>query len=167
MDDSKVIYCKCGAWRWADNECEVCKKVSKEQAIRLRRKALLIAVMVGLLHVVPAQAAIAPIHQQVHLLMLPQTFAKIKVLDQWNSTQEFKCLYQMWDRESHWNPRALNKSSGAFGIAQFLPATWGNYKLPYKPKAANVQIKAGLRYITKRYGSPCKAWKFWQRHNWY
>ena len=124
--------------------------------------------MVGLLHVVPAQAAMAPIHQQVRILMLPKTYAKIQVLKQWHSTQEFTCLEKMWERESHWNPRALNKSSGAFGIAQFLPSTWGNYKLPYKPTSPKVQIDAGLRYITKHnYGSPCKAWKFWQRHYWY
>ena len=123
--------------------------------------------MVGLLHIVPAQAAVAPIHRQSHLLMLPKTFAKIQVAKQWSSPAEFGCLSAMWERESHWNPLAHNKSSGAFGIAQFLPTTWGNYKLPFKPKDPKVQIKAGLRYITVRYGSPCKAWRFWQKHYYY
>lgn len=123
--------------------------------------------MVGLLHVVPAQAAVAPIHKQVHILMLPKTYARIQVLSQWHSTREFECLSVMWERESHWNPKAHNKSSGAFGIAQFLPATWGNYKLPFKPTDPKVQIKAGLRYITKRYKTPCQAWKFWKRHYYY
>jgi membrane-bound lytic murein transglycosylase MltF len=97
----------------------------------------------------------------------PKAFAYAKVLDQWGSKHEYNCLVQIWERESHWNPLAHNKRSGAFGIAQFMPETWGNYKLPYKPKSASVQITGGLRYIYKRYGSPCQAWAWWQRHNWY
>lgn len=92
----------------------------------------------------------------------PKTYAYIKVIDQWKEEREYDCLFQLWERESHWNPKAFNKSSGAFGIAQFMPQTWGNYHYPYMPKDATVQITAGLRYITKRYGSPCKAWAFWQ-----
>ena len=99
--------------------------------------------------------------------MLPKTYAKIQVLKQWGSPGEFSCLSAMWERESHWNPKAHNPRSGAFGIAQFLPTTWGNYKLPFKPKDPKVQIKAGLRYITKRYGTPCQAWKFWKKHYYY
>jgi hypothetical protein len=97
----------------------------------------------------------------------PQAFARQKVIEQWGSHAQFVCLRQMWERESHWNPLAHNKRSGAFGIAQFMPSTWGNYNLPYKPTSVSVQITGGLRYITKRYGSPCQAWKFWQRHFWY
>lgn len=99
--------------------------------------------------------------------MSPKLFARQSVIEQWNSIKQFKCLNSLWNRESHWNPKALNKSSGAFGIAQFLPSTWGNYKFPYKPTEPRIQIKAGLRYITVRYGSPCKALKFWNRHYWY
>jgi SLT domain-containing protein len=92
----------------------------------------------------------------------PKFYAHAKVMKQWESKAEFKCLDKLWHKESSWNPKAHNKSSGAFGIAQFLPSTWGNYKYPYKPKQASIQITAGLRYITKRYGSPCEAWDFWQ-----
>ena len=122
--------------------------------------------MVGFLHIVPAQAAIAP-SKGLRIQMSPKLFARQSVIEQWNSVKQFKCLNSLWNRESHWNPKALNKSSGAFGIAQFLPSTWGNYKFPYKPTEPRIQIKAGLRYITVRYGSPCKALKFWNRHYWY
>jgi membrane-bound lytic murein transglycosylase MltF len=118
--------------------------------------------MVGLLHIVPAQAAVAP-SQSVHFAMSPRLIAKLSVIKQWKSSKEFSCLNILWNRESHWNPKAFNKSSGAFGIAQFLPQTWGNYKYPYMPKDPRVQIKAGLRYITVRYGSPCKALSFWNK----
>ena len=85
---------------------------------------------------------------------------------------EWKCLRNIWQKESHFNPKAKNISSGAYGIAQFLPTTWGNYKVQ-KTAEAHLQIKYGLRYILKRYGDEndpngaCNAWKFWQRKGWY
>jgi hypothetical protein len=127
--------------------------------------------MVGFLHIIPAQAAVAP-SKMVVIKMNPRFIARVSVLKQWKSTKEFSCLNVLWNRESHWNPKAFNKSSGAFGIAQFLPQTWANYKYPYMPKEPSVQIKAGLRYITVRYGSPCNALSFWnhkasQGNPWY
>jgi len=85
---------------------------------------------------------------------------------------EWTCLRNIWQKESHFNPKAKNKSSGAYGIAQFMPTTWENYKVVKTPEA-RLQIKYGLRYIEKRYGSAkdpngaCNAWAFWQRNNWY
>lgn len=79
---------------------------------------------------------------------------------------EWKCLRNLWTKESHFNPKAENKSSGAYGIAQFMPSTWGNYKVE-KTSEAKLQIQYGLRYIEKRYGSACGAWNFWQDNNWY
>ena len=114
-----------------------------------------------------SEAAAPNVNMKLYAQIYPQDYARKLVLAQWGKPSEFGCLRTMWERESHWNPLANNKRSGAFGIAQFMPSTWGNYKLPYKPKSAGVQITGGLRYITKRYGSPCAAWKFWQRHNWY
>ena len=79
---------------------------------------------------------------------------------------EWKCLRNLWSNESHFNPKALNKHSGAYGIAQFMPSTWGNYNVVQTP-SAELQIQYGLRYIEKRYGSACNAWRFWQIHKWY
>jgi hypothetical protein len=79
---------------------------------------------------------------------------------------EWKCLRNLWQKESHFNPKAKNMSSGAYGIAQFMPSTWGNYKVE-KTSEARLQIKYGLRYIEKRYGSACGAWRFWQENKWY
>lgn len=82
------------------------------------------------------------------------------------SMQEWQCLRFVWNKESHFNPKALNMHSGAYGIAQFLPSTWGNYKVT-KTESAQLQIQYGLRYIQKRYGSACGAKAFWIKNGWY
>lgn len=64
------------------------------------------------------------------------------------NSRQYLCLEKLWQRESHWNPLADNKKSTAFGIPQLLKL---KTKDPYK------QIDAGLIYIAKRYGTPCKA----------
>lgn len=88
------------------------------------------------------------------------------------SVKEWTCIRYIWTNESHFNPKALNKSSGAYGIAQFMPSTWANYKT-VKTADAATQIKYGLRYIYKRYGSTsdpngaCNAMRFWKKNGWY
>lgn len=80
------------------------------------------------------------------------------------SVKEWGCLRSIWRNESNFNPKSLNKSSGAYGIAQFMPDTWGTREKTSNPQ---LQIKYGLHYIEKRYGSACNAWKFWRTHQWY
>jgi hypothetical protein len=78
---------------------------------------------------------------------------------------EWSALKQIITHESGFNPAARNPSSGAFGLFQFL----GHQKdLPggYSSDPA-IQSIAGMQYIRQRYGSPSKAWAFWQGHNWY
>ena len=101
-----------------------------------------------------------------------EALAFLTVYTQDWSIKEWECLRNIWKKESHFNPKAHNKSSGAYGIAQFMPSTWGNYKVT-KTAEAKLQIKYGLRYIEKRYGNTdnptgaCNAWAFWQKHHWY
>jgi Transglycosylase SLT domain len=118
--------------------------------------------VVGSFQTITAQAAFAP-HQNPRFTMQPKTYARLKVHD----SVQFACLDNLYTQESHWNPKAFNKQSGAFGIAQFLPTTWGNYKFEYKPTSAIKQIQYGLHYISVRYGSPCAAWRHEQRYGWY
>jgi peptidoglycan hydrolase-like protein with peptidoglycan-binding domain len=87
----------------------------------------------------------------------------------WSVTAQFGCLNNLWNHESNWKVYATNPRSGAFGIPQSLP--------PNKMAAAGpdwrtnpaTQIEWGLDYIKGRYGTPCKAWTFWQSHDphWY
>ncbi|GLW11839.1 hypothetical protein Misp01_69670 [Microtetraspora sp. NBRC 13810] len=81
--------------------------------------------------------------------------------------REFRCLDSLWTRESNWNHKAVNRSSGAYGIPQALPATkmagaGGDWR--WNP---TTQIRWGLTYIKSRYGTPCGAWGHFQAHNWY
>jgi len=114
---------------------------------------------VGLVAAAPAEAQAPHITKAQKIkLMSPKAYAAMKVESKWlNPKREFACLHDLWMKESNWRPNAHNKSSGAFGIAQFMPSTWGNYNFPFKPKDPQIQIDAGLRYIYKRYGTPCKA----------
>ncbi|MFC4113724.1 lytic transglycosylase domain-containing protein [Nonomuraea zeae] len=84
----------------------------------------------------------------------------------WNF-QEFRCLDNLWTRESNWNHRALNHSSGAYGIPQALPAGKMRGAGPDWKSNPETQIRWGLAYIKGRYGRPCGAWGHWRSHNWY
>ncbi|MDT9695364.1 transglycosylase SLT domain-containing protein [Streptomyces sp. P17] len=86
----------------------------------------------------------------------------------WGPSQ-WPALKALWQAESGWNPLAHNKSSGAHGIPQSLPASkMRSEGADYWTNPAT-QIRWGLKYIRSRYGSPAAAWSFWQRQSphWY
>lgn len=71
----------------------------------------------------------------------------------WTGSQ-WVCLESLWTRESRFDSKANNPRSSAFGIAQLLKE---------KETEPALQILKGLRYISHRYGSPCRALSFWQK----
>lgn len=80
---------------------------------------------------------------------------------------QMPALVKLWNKESGWNHKAANPSSGAYGIPQALPGSkMGTVASDWRTNPAT-QIKWGLGYIKGRYGSPNNAWAFWQAHNWY
>ncbi|MFI6483259.1 transglycosylase SLT domain-containing protein [Nonomuraea sp. NPDC050663] len=84
----------------------------------------------------------------------------------WSSGQ-FQCLNSLWTRESNWNHRAHNRSSGAYGIPQALPGgKMSGAGRDWRHNPAT-QIRWGLKYIKHRYGRPCGAWGHFRSHNWY
>lgn len=96
-----------------------------------------------------------------------QSYAHNLVLSYGWSEYDFECLVKLWNRESSWNPNAVNKKSGACGIPQSLPCSkmksmGADYRTNYK-----TQIKWGLKYIANRYGNPANAWKHSQQTGWY
>lgn len=96
-----------------------------------------------------------------------QNYAYELVIAMGWSESDFLNLINLWDRESGWNPNAHNKSSGAHGIPQSLPASkMATYGEDYLTNG-ETQIRWGLNYILNRYGTPTKAWKHFQDKNWY
>ncbi|MFI8890858.1 transglycosylase SLT domain-containing protein [Streptomyces paradoxus] len=80
---------------------------------------------------------------------------------------QFQCFSNIVDHESDWNYKAVNPSSGAYGMFQALPGSkMSSVGADWRTNPAT-QIKWGLNYMNDRYGSPCEAWSFWQANNWY
>ncbi|MBB4897222.1 aggregation-promoting factor C-terminal-like domain-containing protein [Streptomyces griseomycini] len=80
---------------------------------------------------------------------------------------QFQCFSNIVDHESTWNYRAVNPSSGAYGLVQALPGSkMASAGADWQTNPAT-QIKWGLNYMNDRYGSPCGAWSFWQANHWY
>ena len=80
---------------------------------------------------------------------------------------ELEPLIYLWNRESGWNPRSHNKRSGAHGIPQALPAKKMASEGSDYYTNAEPQIRWGLKYIARRYGSPSAAWAHWCSRGWY
>jgi hypothetical protein len=73
--------------------------------------------------------------------------------------REWTCLKSLWTSESRFDNYAKNqRGSSAYGIAQLLGE---------KDSRAEYQILRGLKYISKRYGTPCKAHRFFLTHRYY
>lgn len=88
------------------------------------------------------------------------------------SNEQWKCLDELWQRESSWktqpNPHLKkNKSSGAYGIPQALPATkMSATGIDYQVNPIT-QVRWGLKYIKERYKTPCNALEHHNKKNWY
>ena len=80
---------------------------------------------------------------------------------------QYSCLVKLWNRESNWRHTARNKSSGAYGIPQSLPATKMATEGPDYLTNPETQIRWGVKYIKARYGSPCGALAHSDKLGWY
>ena len=116
-------------------------------------------------------ALVSSVSRQVELARTPlgaKKVAKSILLDEYGfSEKEYKCLNSLWTKESHWNYKARNSRSGAHGIAQALPATKMNVVSTDWRTNPVTQIRWGLRYISIRYETPCKALAKHKRSNYY
>ena len=72
--------------------------------------------------------------------------------------KEFKCLEQLWTKESNFNPRAHNGSH--WGICQGRSDYMrrANYKQ---------QVHWCIKYSYNRYGSIAMALEHWRKHGWH
>jgi hypothetical protein len=89
------------------------------------------------------------------------------MLDAGFKIDQFPCLDKLFKKESGWNYRAANHSSGAYGIPQALPGSkMAKFGDDWKTNPAT-QIKWGLDYIEGRYDTPCGAWSHSESSGWY
>jgi len=84
---------------------------------------------------------------------LYKLFAHMQV----GNDKQYRCLVELWHKESRWSPVADNPKSTAYGIPQLLKMTERN---PYK------QIELGLKYIKHRHKTPCLALEH-HKKGWY
>jgi len=117
----------------------------------LRRVGRGVLVAIGISLFTPAYAD-APV--QAKPLITIKEYAAILVDDK----TQMICLSKLYGKESAWNPKA--NSGSHWGI----PQGRSEYLKTALPEQ---QIMWGLRYIDNRYGSPCKAWEFFQRNNYH
>ena len=116
-------------------------------------------------------ALVSAVSRQVELARTAlgaKKVAKSILMDEYGfAEKEYKCLNSLWTKESNWNYKSRNKKSGAHGIPQALPASKMNVVSTDWRTNPVTQIRWGLRYISIRYETPCKAWAKHKRSNWY
>jgi hypothetical protein len=115
-----------------------------------RRRSLVLLAGLLLFSNMPASQAINTQRDKENYKL----YAHIKLLN----AKEYRCLEILWTRESRWDPRADNPKSSAFGIPQLLKMKELD---PFK------QIDLGLKYISKRHSTPCKALDYHNRKGHY
>jgi hypothetical protein len=125
-------------------------RASKRSTRTASRIVRVVALVIGISLFLPVEQVS---NAQVMPNIEPKQYAKWQL-----STKEYRCLNKLWSKESKWNHKANNPHSTAYGIPQLLKMT---EKDPLK------QVDLGLKYIRHRHSTPCKAWSFHLKRNWY
>ena len=116
-------------------------------------------------------ALVSSISMQVEMARTPfgarKVAKSILVQELGFNESQYSCLNSLWTKESNWNYKARNKKSGAHGIPQALPADKMSVVGTDWRTNPVTQIRWGLRYITIRYDTPCKAWSFFKSKRYY
>lgn len=73
--------------------------------------------------------------------------------------KQWECMNKVFLKEARYDHLAKNKQgSSAYGIGQRLKET---------SKDPRIQLLKTYRYVAHRYGTPCRAWEFHKRKNFY
>jgi hypothetical protein len=116
-------------------------------------------------------AIVAKISRQVEMARTSvgaKVVTKAIMADEYGwSEDQYRCLNNLWTKESHWNYKAHNYRSGAHGIPQALPASKMDLIADDWRTNPVTQIRWGLRYIEDRYDTPCGAWSKFKRSRYY
>jgi hypothetical protein len=115
-----------------------------------KKKRLLVLIVASLIGTVNGQSYAYGVEQS-DLLKL---YAHSRIINY----EQFKCFDVLITRESRWSYLARNGSH--YGLGQ-MRSTWYRDLDPYR------QIDATLKYIAKRYKTPCKALAFHSARSYY
>jgi hypothetical protein len=92
-------------------------------------------------------------------------YAKEMVSQRGWTDKDYEALMDLWgNKESGWDYKAVNASSGAAGIPQAHPKFHEAPNHPNFIQNPKWQVDWGLDYIQERYGSPSNALAFWQKN---
>jgi hypothetical protein len=122
--------------------------VLKDKEIKIKKRLVFIGS--ALIAVQGAGSAVAANYSIDHLKL----YAHSRILDY----KEFQCFNKIITKESRWSYKAKNGSH--FGLGQMRSKHYRDLD-PFR------QIDATIKYITVRYETPCKAWDFHIKRNWY
>jgi hypothetical protein len=121
------------------------KRIKKIKRIK-NFKYLIMSSLIYVLSVTPAYGSTDNDHLKL--------YAHSRIIN-WD---QFQCLNNIIKKESRWSITAVNGSH--YGLGQMR-------NVKYRTLDGYRQIDWTIRYITKRYGSMCNAWRFHQERNWY
>ena len=127
------------------------------------RTLLLVIVFVGVL--VTYRTVIAEHNLSCEDAYDIKIYARCLVSEKWNES-EWSAFDYIIEMESNWDSTAQNPHSTAFGLGQFLDATWETVGFE-KTDNPRKQILATVKYIDQRYGSPQEAQNYWKRNKHY
>ena len=116
------------------------------------KKRLLVLIVASLIGAVNGQSYAYGVEQS-DLLKL---YAHSRIINY----EQFRCFDALITRESHWNVKAISPSGNHFGLGQMKNTN-------YKKLDGFTMVDWSIRYITKRYGSMCNAWRFFQKHGYH
>ena len=141
----------CGFTDSLDTSGTLCEQSpSGAQSDPLRRVGRSVLLAIGISLFTPAYAD-APVEAK---RLTIKEYAAVLVDDKY----QMSCLSKLYGKESAWNWKA--NSGSHWGIPQ------GRSEY-LKDATAEEQVMWGLKYIDNRYGSPCKAWEFFQKNNYH
>lgn len=129
--------------------CQLSQRAGVPDSSRVRSHlmpALCLILGSNLIQAIPASAASSADHFKL--------YAHSRILHD----KSYQCFYKIIHKESRWNPQAKNGSH--YGLGQ-MRSQWYRDLDPYR------QIDETLRYITKRYKTPCLAWEFHKRNGYF
>jgi len=122
------------------------KKIKKNKSNTYKSVTAMSILILTMMPVNEARAV-----EQSDLLKL---YAHSRIIDY----EQFKCFDALITRESHWNVKAKNGSH--FGLGQMRNAKYGRLD-------GFTMVDWSMRYITKRYGSMCNAWRFFKANGYH